>query len=150
MGGVVLTHKISLLRCPPRFTTPTSIPSIKSIALLAGTGCSCGFECTCPDCPEHRRPSSSTLVTPRENTGRGTCSDDFAHCVDHLGGVTLPEPDATPRWPSFTSIIEIFFSRVVNLPPPPKNRSVFLDLMNVTVFPSGLFTINPSRSSDGR
>jgi len=125
---------------PPRFTTPTSIPSIKSVVLLAGTGCSCGFECACPGCIEHRVPSPST-TTPGPSNLR-PCSDGCAHCVDRLGGVALPEPESASQRPPFGGVIETFLSRAANLPPPPKNRSAGIDPTNIRVFPSELFSVD--------
>lgn len=118
------------------FATPTSIPSIKSVVLLAGTGCSCGFECACPGCVEHR-------VSPsQESSNLRSCSDDCPHCVDRLGGIALPEPESASRPPSIGSAIEAFLSRAANLPPPPKNRSAGIDPTNITVFPPGLFSLD--------
>ena len=124
----------------PRFITPTSIPSIKSVVLLAGTGCSCGFECACPGCIEHRVPLSST--TAQEQSGLRPCSDGCAHCVDRLGGVALPEPEQVSQQPPPRGAIETFLSRAANLPPPPKNRPADIDPTNITVFPPGLFSVD--------
>ncbi|KAF9780535.1 hypothetical protein BJ322DRAFT_1012015, partial [Thelephora terrestris] len=128
-------HTFSSRRDAPPLTTPASIPSIKSVILLAGTGCSCGFECACPGCVEHRVPSSSTET--QEGPNLRSRSDDCPHCVDRLGGVALPEPDSPSQRPS---IIESFINRMPSLPPPPKNRSAHIDPTNVTVFPAGLFS----------
>ncbi|KAF9642502.1 hypothetical protein BDM02DRAFT_2077679 [Thelephora ganbajun] len=130
----------------PRFSTPTSIPSIKSIVLLAGTGCSCGFECACPGCKEHRVPPSS--MTTQEGSYLESCPDDCAHCVDRLGGVALPQHEPVSWQPSFGGVIETFLSRAASLPPPPKNRPADIDPTNVTVFPVGLFFVDLGRSSD--
>jgi len=130
----------------PRFTTPTSIPSIKSVVLLAGTGCSCGFECACPGCIEHRVPSPST-TTPGTSNLR-PCSDGCAHCVDRLGGVALPESESVSQRPQFRGVIETFLSRAANLPPPPKNRSAGIDPTNIRVFPTELFSVDFGGMSD--
>ena len=135
----------------PHFDTPTSIPSIQSVVLLAGTGCSCGFECACPGCIEHRTPSSSTTTQGLSNLK--PCSDGCAHCVDRLGGVALPEPGLAPPP---RGIIETFLSRAARLPPPPKNRSAGIDPTDIRVFPADLFSVdfggtgNPFGGSDGR
>lgn len=127
----------------PRFTSPTSIPSIKSVVLLAGTGCCCGFECACPGCIEHRVPSS-----PGEESNLRPCSDGCAHCVDRLGGVALPETGPVSQQPSFRGAIEAFLSRAARLPPPPKNRPADIDPTNVTVFPASLFSLDFCGTSD--
>ena len=130
-------------RDAPRLTTPTSIPSIKSVVLLAGTGCSCGFECACPGCIEHRVPSSTET---QNGPSLRSCSDDCAHCIDRLGGIALPEPDSASHRPS---IIETFLDRIPSLPPPPKNRSANIDPTNITVFPAGLFSVDLGGPGDG-
>jgi hypothetical protein len=137
-------HTFSSRRDAPPLTTPTSIPSIKSVVLLAGTGCSCDFECACPGCVEHRVPSSSTET--QEGPNLRSCSDDCPHCVDRLGGVALPEPDSPSQRPS---IIESFLNRMPSLPPPPKNRSAHIDPTNVTVFPAGLFSVDLGGPGNG-
>ena len=129
----------------PRFPIP--IPSIKSVALLAGTGCSCGFECACPGCIEHRPPPSSTPT--QEPSNLKSCADGCGHCVDRLGGVALPEPgQVLPQQPPLRGVIETFLSRAANLPPPPKNRPADIDPTNVTVFPAELFSIDFSGMAD--
>lgn len=130
----------------PRFTTPTSMPSIKSVVLLAGTGCSCGFECACPGCIEHRVPPSSTAT--QEDSNLRFCSEGCAHCVDRLGGVALPEPEPVSQQPPFRGIIETFLSRAASLPQPPKNRPADIDPTNITVFPAGLFSVDFGGPSD--
>lgn len=124
----------------PRFVTPTSIPSIKSVVLLAGTGCSCGFECACPGCIEHRVPPASTAT--QEDSNLRPCSDGCAHCVDRSGGVALPELESVSYRPSFRSAIETFLSRAASLPLPPKNRPADIDPTNITVFPAELFSVD--------
>lgn len=130
----------------PPFTTPTSIPSIKSVVLLAGTGCCCGFECACPGCIEHR-VAPSTTITPGPSNLR-PCSEGCAHCVDRLGGIALPETDPAPQQPSFRGAIETFLNRAASLPTPPRNRPADLDPTNVTVFPPTLFSVDLGGTGD--
>jgi hypothetical protein len=130
----------------PRFISPTSIPSIKSVVLLAGTGCCCGFECACPGCIEHRIPLSPG-ATPEDSNLR-PCSDNCPHCVDRLGGIALPEIESVSQQPPFGGVIEAFLSRAARLPPPPKNRPTDIDPTNVTVFPASLFSAESSGTSD--
>ena len=132
---------------PPPFVTPTSIPSMKSVVLLAGTGCSCGFECACPGCIEHRVPSPSTATPGPSNLK--PCSDGCAHCVDRLGGAALPESELVSQRPSFGGVIETFLSRAASLPPPPKNRSAGIDPTNIRVFPTELFSVDFGGMSSG-
>lgn len=126
---------------PSPFTIPTSIPSIESVALLAGTGCSCGFECACPGCVEHCVPPL------QEGSDLRSCSDDCPHCVDRLEGTLLSEDEPPLRRSSFEGTIERLLARAVNLPPPPRNRSAGIDPTNVIVFPAGLFSVDFSSSS---
>ena len=132
---------------PPPFATPTSIPSIKSVVMLAGTGCSCGFECACPGCIEHRVPSPSTATPGPSNLK--PCSDGCAHCVDRLGGVALFESESTSQQQPFGGVIETFLSRAASLPRPPKNRSAGIDPTNIRVFPTELFSVDFGGMSSG-
>lgn len=134
---------VPLLHDAPHFVTPTSIPSIKSVVLLAGTGCSCGFECTCPGCIEHRVPPSST-----EDSNLKDCSQGCSHCVDRLGGVALPELKQASHQSPFESVIDTFLSRAARLPPPPKNRPADIDPTNITVFPPSLFSLDFAGTGD--
>jgi len=107
---------------------------------LAGTGCSCGFECACPGCIEHRVPPSSTDT--QENPNLRPCSDGCSHCVDRLGGVALPVPGPDSQQPPPRGTLESFLSRAASLPLPPKNRPADIDPTNVTVFPASLFSVD--------
>lgn len=147
----------------PEFPT---IPSLSSVAALAGSGCTCGFRCTCPGCVEHRGPQHASQE-------HGDCTDgNCATCVDYEGGVGLPtvqshhstkagsccgsskssrsSTTATPVLQptlasSGVSFIDSFFARTpaVALPPAPPQRArrgtLTLDPTDTTIYPSMLF-----------
>ncbi|KAI0791776.1 hypothetical protein C8Q75DRAFT_53308 [Abortiporus biennis] len=130
---------------PPVFP---EIPPLSSIASLAGSGCCCGYRCTCPGCIEHRGA---------ENVSRGwnNCADGCGTCVDYEGGIELPSSNPSFAGPSSsksisdtsssTSFIDTFFARAAKLPlpPPSTQRAVMLDPTNVTVYPKSLFSGEP-------
>ncbi|KAI0079055.1 hypothetical protein K474DRAFT_1659529 [Panus rudis PR-1116 ss-1] len=104
------THSQSLppIKLPPIFTPPTSlsstthinplpssaspfpsfptIPPLSSIAAIAGSGCCCGFRCTCPGCVEHRGAEYASRDHEDCPDGCGTCVD-----WDNEAGVELPK-----------------------------------------------------------
>jgi len=115
----------------PQFATKLIIPSLKSVASLAGTGCCCGFTCACPGCIEHRVPLLSELSEIPSSLR--DCADGCGHCVDNqVEDDTLPAPPQT--------IMDEFLARAATLPIPPRNRFVNLDPTNITVFPSDMFS----------
>ncbi|KDQ30255.1 hypothetical protein PLEOSDRAFT_1074679 [Pleurotus ostreatus PC15] len=125
------------LELPPIFSPlpstpfPTSLPSfptmppLSAVASLAGSGCTCGLTCACPDCEEHPGPQASG----------DCCGKSCNHCVDPTL-IALPGSSS----PSGKSIIDQFFARAASLPQPPSSRrfgnSAMLDTMNTTVYPS--------------
>ncbi|KIP06609.1 hypothetical protein PHLGIDRAFT_451232 [Phlebiopsis gigantea 11061_1 CR5-6] len=140
---------------PPILDTPSlslspslfpDIPPLRTIISLAGTGCTCGVDCRCPGCVEHRGP---TYAAPEHDD----CSDDCHHCIDNVQGVELPPStgygsasapgssgaiaDPTP------SFIGALIARAAAaLPPPPLPSSrvgMLLDPMNMTMYPQSLF-----------
>lgn len=120
---------------PPSFP---AIPPLGAIVSLAGTGCTCGFDCTCPGCTEHR----GQLHAAKD---RSDCPDGCGTCVDPQLGMELPTstPFGTvPASTSSTSFIDAFFARAAAIPPPPSERasSMTLDGSNVTVYPKSLFS----------
>ncbi|KAF5338446.1 hypothetical protein D9758_012236 [Tetrapyrgos nigripes] len=104
------------------------MPPIKEIESLAGSGCTCGVDCNCPGCLEHRGLEHADHERPDCGTACGTC-------VDHSYGIALPGHESS----STSSIIDRFFARAAALPAPPPNRKMGigadLDPMNVIVYP---------------
>lgn len=113
------------------------IPPLSTIASLAGSGCCCGLQCSCPGCVEHR---GAEHVSEDFND----CDDGCGTCVDNDGGIELPS--AGPAFSSGESsssstsrFIDAFLARAASLPLPPRTRTAALDATNVTVYPSTLF-----------
>ncbi|KAK7468501.1 copper-binding transcription factor [Stygiomarasmius scandens] len=104
------------------------MPPIKEIESLAGSGCTCGVDCNCPGCVEHRGPEHADHEHPN-------CGATCGTCVDNKHGIALPGFESS----STTSIIDRFFARAAALPAPPSNRKMAvgtnLDPMNVMVYP---------------
>ena len=139
----------------PEFPT---MPPLSSIAALAGSGCSCGFRCTCPGCVEHRGSKYASK-------DHGDCPDGCGTCVDYEGGVELPmvhshhctagPSQSTSRvacvgtsiGSSGASFVDSFFARATSiaLPPAPaqRKRRGTLDPTDTTVYPSTLFACGP-------
>ncbi|KAJ7151617.1 hypothetical protein C8R46DRAFT_1122604 [Mycena filopes] len=107
------------------------MPPMSKITSLAGSGCTCGLECACPGCVEHRGPEHVAKDRP-------SCADGCGTCVDAHAGIALPGYETAPS--SFSNIIDQFFARAAALPAPPSNRKmgfgVDIDPMNVMVYPS--------------
>ncbi|KAL0059680.1 copper-binding transcription factor [Marasmius tenuissimus] len=103
------------------------IPSLSEISSLAGSGCTCGIECNCPGCSQHR---GHVHADPEA----GDCPDGCQTCVDNTNGIELPGTSS-----SSASIIDRFFAQAAALPPPPVNRKMGvgaqLDPMNIMVYP---------------
>ncbi|KAJ6519225.1 copper fist DNA binding domain-containing protein [Mycena sanguinolenta] len=107
------------------------MPPMSTITSLAGSGCTCGLECACPGCVEHRGPEHAAKDRP-------SCADGCGTCVDARAGLALPGYEASSRSSLITnSIIDQFLARAAALPAPPTHRKVGVDIdpMNVTVYP---------------
>jgi hypothetical protein len=91
------------------------MPPLSTISLLAGTGCTCGFQCACPGCVEHRGPEHASKA--HRDCAGGNCS----HCVDRQSNIAFALPgfggSSTSAGPS--SSIDRFFARAAALPAPP-------------------------------
>jgi len=104
------------------------IPPFSVLKSIAGSGCTCGLRCGCPDCREHRGPVHASK----------DCADECQHCVDYSAGIELPtQGQATSR----NSIVDQFFTRAAALPNPPANRKVGVELnpMDIMTYPADLF-----------
>lgn len=96
---------------PEHPTFPTSMPPFSTLTRLAGTGCTCGLQCACPDCIEHPRDGSgeddaqsaeldfefgfsegqSTRRMPSSTHARKDCGEGCSSCVDeNLREVNFP------------------------------------------------------------
>ncbi|KAF8167870.1 hypothetical protein B0H34DRAFT_35202 [Crassisporium funariophilum] len=89
-------------------------PSMSEISSLAGSGCTCGVQCACPGCVEHR----SNEPTSHE---RKDCADGCGICIDH-SIMALPVGNQSQA-SSSTSFLDRFFARAAALPPPPTHRT---------------------------
>ncbi|KAJ7071600.1 hypothetical protein C8F01DRAFT_441873 [Mycena amicta] len=114
----------------PTFST-MFMPPMSTITSLAGSGCTCGLECACPGCVEHRGPEHADRT-------RASCADGCGTCVDASAGIALPTGGAlglsgfgyafTPEpssgiTASSANVISQFFARAAALPlPPTRNR----------------------------
>ncbi|KAI1784712.1 hypothetical protein LXA43DRAFT_194499 [Ganoderma leucocontextum] len=148
MTSFAHTHASS--SAPPVF--PPIGPHSAS-APVTDSGCCCGIQCACPGCVQHRG-------TEHAAKDYGDCEDgECRTCVDHEGGVALPERAlafsqgryasgssstalAAPRARGgsvSTSYIDAFFATAASLPAPPPGRTGLLDPTNVLVYPRGIF-----------
>lgn len=105
------------------------IPPFSAFKSIAGSGCTCGLRCSCPNCMEHRGPVHALK----------DCADGCMHCVDHSGGVELP---TLGQGAGGNSMVDQFFARAASLPIPPVNRKVGVefDPADITTYPVDLFT----------
>ncbi|KAI1785394.1 hypothetical protein LXA43DRAFT_953895 [Ganoderma leucocontextum] len=124
MTSFAHTHASS--SAPPVF--PAIGPHSAS-APVTDSGCCCGVQCACPGCVQHRG-------TEHAAKDYGDCEDgECRTCVDHEGGVALPERALAVS----TSYIDAFFATAASLPAPPPGRTGLLDPTNVLVYPRGIF-----------
>lgn len=111
------------------FTSPTpiqefpSMPPMSTLDSLAGTGCTCGIQCSCPGCVEHRGSLHA-------NRDRRDCHDGCGTCIDPSLETSLPGTSNSLG----TSFLDRFFARAAALPPPPSHRKMHLDPMDTTLY----------------
>jgi hypothetical protein len=87
----------------PELSRPTTVlPPFSTFSTLAGSGCTCGLTCQCPDCPSH------------SNTKPGA-GGDCMNCVDQ----SLRVIDRTGDWKFPSPALEKFFAVAERVPPPP-------------------------------
>ncbi|KAG6902991.1 hypothetical protein C0995_008564 [Termitomyces sp. Mi166 len=115
-----------------RLPTFETMPPMSTIKSLAGSGCTCGFQCACPGCIEHRGPEHAS-------SARKDCADGCGTCVDYASGIALPTASNSAASSSTSNFLDRFFARAASLPAPPTNRKigvgVALDPMNIMVYP---------------
>jgi hypothetical protein len=127
-----------LVATPLPHEQPDSIPSfptmppMSTITMIAGSGCTCGFQCSCLGCVEHRG-------IDHVSKDHGSCADGgCTTCVDpRLAELPLQPSSSTLTNSTSPRAINRFFARAAALPPPPVNRQSTskIDPMNVMVYP---------------
>jgi hypothetical protein len=108
------------------------MPPMSTISMIAGSGCTCGFQCSCLGCVEHRG-------IEHVSKDHGSCADGACTtCVDpRLAELPLQPSSSTLTYSTSPRAINRFFARAAALPPPPVNRQSTskIDPMNVMVYP---------------
>lgn len=110
------------------------MPPMSTIASLAGSGCTCGVQCACPGCVEHRGPEYAAKDL------NNCCADGQCQtCIDHKSGHALQSstspfssiPAAATSPSVLSSSLDFinnspslhrFFERAAALPAPPHRR----------------------------
>jgi hypothetical protein len=90
----------------PEVPGPTPVvPPFSTFTTLAGSGCTCGLTCQCPDCPNHR-----SRVNSRDPQDCMNCIDQSLHVIDQSGnsGFHVKSP-----------VLERFLAEAERVPPPP-------------------------------
>jgi hypothetical protein len=92
----------------PEVPGPTPIvPPFSTFTTLAGSGCTCGLTCQCPDCASHNpRPD----VNPNN-------AQDCMNCVDPL--LDVIDRSANDGFYIKSPALEKFFADAKRVPPPP-------------------------------
>ncbi|KAJ7107711.1 copper fist DNA binding domain-containing protein [Mycena epipterygia] len=109
------THSPSSTPSIPAFGT--QLPPMRVMESLAGSGCTCGVECICPGCVEHRGPTHAAA------SGRRSCTDGCGMCIDVRSDIVLTQPPGTSA-----SSIDRFLARAAALPAPPSNPREVVNL----------------------
>ena len=87
----------------PEVLRPTAVvPPFSTFSTLAGSGCTCGLTCQCPDCPRH-------------SNGKSGAGEDCMNCVDQ----SLRVIDRSGDWKFQSPALEKFFAVAERVPPPP-------------------------------
>ena len=104
----------SLLNLPPlvfpEVPGPTPVvPPFSTFTTLAGTGCTCGLTCQCPDCSTHHsRPGVDSRNVQGQNCM--TCVDPTLHVID--------QSDSRDSYLE-SPVLEKFLAIAQRVPPPP-------------------------------
>ncbi|KAI0314256.1 hypothetical protein OF83DRAFT_462742 [Amylostereum chailletii] len=125
LSGPTAENESSLSLLPSPFSA-LPMPSFSTFSSLAGSGCTCGLRCSCPDCPEHQ---------PGEDHKDGSAS--CRHCVDETvrevdltavgfgmkwmstSGPTAGESTAPKSIAPSSSVLDHFLAQAARVPPPP-------------------------------
>ncbi|KAF6766430.1 ACE1 transcription factor [Ephemerocybe angulata] len=111
-----------------------AMPPMSEIVSLAGSGCTCGVQCACPGCIEHRGPEHASQDHRDCADGCGTCIDYSTRDLGYRPmlregniGIAVAEsvsasagPSPSPGSPA--SFLDRFYARAAALPPPPMHR----------------------------
>jgi len=92
----------------PEVPGPTPVvPPFSTFTTLAGSGCTCGLTCQCPDCASHRPHPD---VNPSNAQDCMNCVDPSLDVIDRStnGGFYIKSP-----------VLEKFFADAKRVPPPP-------------------------------
>ncbi|KAF8845483.1 copper-fist-domain-containing protein [Paxillus ammoniavirescens] len=114
------------------------IPPLSTIKSIAGSGCTCGFRCTCPGCIEHRGLEHA-------EKDHKDCTEGCGHCVDHTTGIELPSQD-TSSWGG--NLVDTVFAHTAPLPNPPHDRRAVMNPGDVAVYPNELFSGSSSDTDE--
>ncbi|KAH9060801.1 copper fist DNA binding domain-containing protein [Lactarius vividus] len=88
----------------PEISRPTTVvPPFSTFTTLAGSGCTCGLTCRCPDCSTHH------------SNGESSAGGDCMNCVDQ----SLRVIDRSSDWKFQSPVLEKFFADAERVPPPP-------------------------------
>ncbi|KAH9075741.1 copper fist DNA binding domain-containing protein [Lactarius deliciosus] len=88
----------------PEISRPTTVvPPFSTFTTLAGSGCTCGLTCRCPDCSTHH------------SNGESSAGGDCMNCVDQ----SLRVIDRSSDWKFQSPALEKFFAVAERVPPPP-------------------------------
>jgi hypothetical protein len=117
------------------------MPPMSQIVSLAGTGCTCGVQCACPGCIEHRGTGNVSQDHRDCADGCGTCVDHSTHELPlNIGGGNAGGAAAT------RSFLDQFFARAAALPPPPMYRGPG-GPFGTTSTPGGYRSLGPVQAS---
>lgn len=143
---------------PQPYPVFEAMPPMSQIVSLAGSGCTCGVQCACPGCVEHRGPE----LASRDHRD---CADGCGTCVDHStrelnldapGGSTISTTFVTTTSSSSSipasagaspaSFLDQFFARAAALPPPPPSYRKGGSVFDLTDTSNGYRSMDPKRT----
>ncbi|KAI0252679.1 copper fist DNA binding domain-containing protein [Lactifluus subvellereus] len=90
----------------PEAPGPTPVvPPFSTFTTLAGSGCTCGLTCQCPDCASHRPGVKSSNA------------QDCMNCVDQ--SLRVIDPSSSSGFHVKSPVLEKFLAEARRVPPPP-------------------------------